>query len=445
MNLPDLENCEIAVIGMGYVGLPLAVQIALTETNFVNKKKLKRKVIGFDINQKRLKELLDNFDRTGEVTKENLIKSKNLIFTDQYEKLKRADVFIVTVPTPIDSINKPDLSFLESATISIGKALLSSKSKSKPVVIYESTVFPGATDEFCIPIIENISGRKLNEGFVCGYSPERINPGDKNHLLTDIVKVTSGSSVLASNWIEQFYSSFIKAGTYQAPSIKVAEAAKVIENTQRDLNIALINEIAIIFSKMGIDTLDVLEAANTKWNFLDFKPGLVGGHCIGVDPYYLTYKSQKLGYTPKVLLAGRTINDNMSNWLAQELLLEMSSRNVPICSSNVLIMGLTFKENCSDTRNTKITNIINLLEKYNASVCVLDPIVDQNDPTISNMKNIHKVLPNNIKFDSILVAVAHDQFKEWQIEEWLALKKDKRSFIFDLKGIVPSELGPIRI
>ena len=386
MILPNNETCCVAVIGMGYVGLPLAVSISLSSKSFLNSQKLNRKVVGFDINKQRLKELKQKFDRTGEISKEDLLKSKNLFFTHEPEDLTKADVFIVTVPTPIDTINNPDLNALKSACKVIGKAILNLKRQVKPIIIFESTVYPGATEEFCIPIIEEFSEKTLNDGFVCGYSPERINPGDKKHTLTNIIKVTSGSNTLALEWIDKFYGSIIKAGTFKASSIKVAEASKVIENTQRDINIALINELAVLFKKMNIDTLEVLEAASTKWNFISFKPGLVGGHCIGVDPYYLTFKARELGYNPKVVLAGRSTNDNMSYWLVQQLILEMSRRNVPICFSNVLIMGLSFKENCSDTRNTKIINIIDSLEKYNAKVFVLDPVVDKNDLGLSNIK-----------------------------------------------------------
>ena len=346
--LPDRHGCTVAVIGLGYVGLPLAVAFAMPGVCVRSGVPLKRRVIGFDINHLRLEELRQGIDCTKETSVEELQAAQNLEFTSDREQLANADVFVVTVPTPIDSAKRPDLTPLEKASATVGWALKARADKgagTMPLVIYESTVYPGATEEVCVPILERESGLRFNaaepgEGFCCGYSPERINPGDREHRLTTITKVTSGSTSEAADWVDAFYGSIIAAGTHQASSLKVAEAAKVIENTQRDLNIALVNELAIIFRQMGIDTLDVLEAAGTKWNFLPFRPGLVGGHCIGVDPYYLTHKAEQLGYHPQVVLAGRRINDGMGRWVVENLVLEMARRGMVIAGAKVLVLGL---------------------------------------------------------------------------------------------------------
>ena len=337
-DLPPVETCVIAVIGLGYVGLPLAVEFAKNKKCIRTSKNLNRKVIGFDINKNRLEELRRGLDRTNEICSDELFSLTALTFSDDPLSLAEADIFIITVPTPIDASKSPNLNPLHSASSTVGSALkLRSASKiTKPIIIYESTVYPGATEEFCVPILENTSGLVYNTHFYCGYSPERINPGDKQHRISTITKVTSGSTLHSAVWIDNLYGSIVKAGTHPAQSIKVAEAAKVIENTQRDLNIALINELAIIFHKLDINTLDVLEAAGSKWNFLPFRPGLVGGHCIGVDPYYLTHKSQQLGYFPEVVLAGRRINDGMSEWISHQLIFEFSKKGIVLKNSKIL-------------------------------------------------------------------------------------------------------------
>ena len=380
-NLPDINTCSISIIGLGYVGLPLALAFSNTNINYRNKEKINRKVIGFDINQNRINNLLRNIDETQETQSNELLNKKNIIFTNEVKFLSESDVFIVTVPTPVDKANNPDLTYLKNACKIIGLAI-KKQNKVKPnnknvkkVIIFESTVFPGATEEFCAPIIEHFSCLKLNNEFFLGYSPERINPGDKQHRLKDIIKITSGSTKESASWIDNLYSTIIKAGTHKCGSIKVAEAAKVIENTQRDLNIALINELSIIFNKLNIDTFDVLEAAETKWNFMPFKPGLVGGHCIGVDPYYLTFKAEQLDYYPQIILAGRRINDSMASWFADQLILNMSKNNIQIGCSNVLVMGLSFKENCPDIRNTKVVDMIKRFNEYNIKTFIYDPVV----------------------------------------------------------------------
>ena len=443
--LPIQSTCQVAVIGLGYVGLPLAINIGTPRKSFLNREFLNRKVIGYDINSKRIQELKENLDNTKEVSSNEIIKAKNLEFTDQIQQIIESDVFIVSVPTPIDKAKRPNLDALSLASTKIGECLINRKRSTIPVIVFESTVYPGATEEFCIPIIEKTSERKINLDFVCGYSPERINPCDNIHSLQKIVKVTSGSSNEASDWIDDFYKSFIEAGTFKVENIKTAEAAKVIENTQRDINIALVNELAVICNKIGIDTLNVLEAAETKWNFLPFKPGLVGGHCIGVDPYYLTYKSEQLGYTPQVVLSGRRINDKMGEWIAQEIIKEMSGRGLPLCKTKILILGLTYKENCSDMRNSKIIEMIKFFKSFNISVTIHDPVVDQNDPLIPKEEHIISSLLPEKKYDAVFLALAHKEFLLWDKSKWKSLLKDDSSLIFDLKGVVPIELNPKRI
>ncbi len=353
----DLQTTQVAVIGLGYVGLPLAVEFGK-----------KYPTIGFDINKARIQALKEGKDATLEVSTQELSESTKLRFTSNPDELCSCNVFVVTVPTPIDEYKCPDLRPLLGASETVGKVLTKGS-----VVIFESTVYPGATEEDCVPILEAESGLKVNEGFFVGYSPERINPGDKQHRVTQILKVTSGSTPEAARFIDSFYQSVIPAGTHLAPSIKVAEAAKVIENTQRDLNIALINELAMIFSKMGIDTSDVLAAAGTKWNFLPFKPGLVGGHCIGVDPYYLTHKAQSIGYHPEVILAGRRINDGMSEFVVSELVKEMLRKGIQVAGARILVLGVTFKENCPDIRNSRVPDIVEELKEFNTLIDVYDP------------------------------------------------------------------------
>jgi UDP-N-acetyl-D-galactosamine dehydrogenase len=446
MNFPRLETCTVAVIGLGYVGLPLAVEFAKCKPCVRTGEPLRRRVIGFDINQKRLSELRAGKDHTNETTAEELQAAVLLEFTADPTHLAQADVFVVTVPTPIDSAKRPDLSPLEKASAVVGSALQAralQKVATIPLVIYESTVYPGATEEVCVPILEKESGLRFNEEFCCGYSPERINPGDPDHDLTTITKVTSGSKPEAAAWIDALYTSIISAGTYQATSMKVAEAAKVIENTQRDLNIALINELAIIFRKMNIDTLDVLEAAGTKWNFLPFRPGLVGGHCIGVDPYYLTHKAEQLGYHSQVVLAGRRINDGMGRWLSEQVVLRLAQLRLPTVGMKALILGFTFKENCPDLRNTKVVDLVCGLESYGMDVEIVDPL---GDPEIAQKEyglTLHRDMNANTTYGLVVLAVAHSQFVEMPVKTWRNLL-GINGLIFDLKGIVPKSLDPMR-
>ena len=417
-----LYETKIAIIGLGYVGLPLAIE-------FGNK----FKVTGFDTNKTRIKNLEDGLDTTLEITKEEIKKSKYLKFTNKLEDIKDCKIFIVTVPTPIDRQKQPDMSFLKKATNSVGSLL-----KKGDIVIYESTVYPGATEEICVPILERKSGLIFNKDFYCGYSPERINPGDRKHNIKTIKKVTSGSTSEIAKTVDSLYKEIITAGTYMAPSIKVAEAAKVIENTQRDVNIALINELSIIFNKLDIDTESVLEAASTKWNFMPFKPGLVGGHCIGVDPYYLTHKALEIGYKPNMILAGRKINDNMASYVVDEVTKLMIKKNIDIDRANILVMGLTFKENCPDIRNTKIIDLVTKFKNLNCNVDVHDPWVSdgeaQSEYKIKIIKN-----PNKGKYDVVILAVAHDIFKNLKIDEVKSFGKDNH-IIYDVKHIYNSNI-----
>jgi len=444
---PELNSCTVAVIGLGYVGLPLAVEIAKPQDCLRTGAVLKRRVIGFDINQQRLCELQAGFDRTKETSSEELQDLQLLEFTSNQSDLAQADVFIITVPTPIDSAKRPDLTPLEKASVTVGRALQARAHKGAttlPLVIYESTVYPGATEEFCVPLLERESGMSFNEGFGCGYSPERINPGDTEHKLTTITKVTSGSTSDVADWIDAFYGSIIKAGTHKASSLKVAEAAKVIENTQRDVNIALVNELAIIFRQMNIDTLDVLEAAGSKWNFLPFRPGLVGGHCIGVDPYYLTHKAEQLGYYPQVVLSGRRINDGMSLWVVQQIVLEMAKRGMTIASSSVMVLGFTFKENCPDMRNTRVVDMLRALQRYGVKPLVVDPWVDPEESQRAYGITLHHKIPEGRRHDVVIAAVSHNQFQGLSAENWHALLAPT-GFLVDLKGIVPRELKALRL
>ena len=420
-------NKTIAIIGMGYVGLPLAIEFS---------KKLN--VIGFDISSERISSLLEGVDLTNEI-EPSMLNSSNLVLTDNEEMLSRADIYIVTVPTPIDKDNKPDLSPLLNATRTIAKKLNKGNT-----IIYESTVFPGCTEDICANEIEKISGYKLNSDFFLGYSPERINPGDKEHTIDKIVKVTSGSNKDTALFIDNLYKEIITAGTYMAPSIKVAEAAKVIENTQRDINIALVNELSIIFNLLEIDTEEVLKAASTKWNFLSFKPGLVGGHCIGVDPYYLTFKSQQLGHNPEVILSGRRINDDMGNYCAREVLKKFENKNFDLNNLSVLIMGFTFKENCPDIRNTKIVDIVNTFQKSGVRVDVYDPWVNiENAATYYDFNFVSK--PVEKKYDAIVIATAHSEFKKMSEQEINIFKKNNNSIIFDIKSIKNKEFSDLRL
>ena len=421
------KDLKLAIIGLGYVGLPLALEFA--------KKKL---VIGFDISKKRIKELNSGIDRNLEFDKQTLQSLKCLTFTNNEEDLKSANCYIITVPTPIDKFKKPDLKPLVNASEIVGKII-----KKRDIIIYESTVYPGCVEEICVPILEKCSQLKFNQDFFCGYSPERINPGDKEHTISNIKKITSGSTPEIANLIDELYNKIITAGTHKAPSIKVAEAAKVIENTQRDLNIALINELSILFTKMNIDTNAVLEAAGSKWNFLPFKPGLVGGHCIGVDPYYLTYKAKSIGYHPKIILAGRELNDNMGAHVASELVKEMEKRNIKINGAKILIMGLTFKENCADIRNSGIENVIKKLQEFNCNLDFHDPWANRDE-----IKEIFKTYPHSElsqnTYDGIVIAVAHEKFKKMGIKAISNLCK-KNHIIYDLKYLFSKNQTSLRL
>ncbi|MGC6429204.1 MAG: nucleotide sugar dehydrogenase [Flavobacteriales bacterium] len=410
---------KIAVIGLGYVGIPLAVEFGKIS-----------KTVGLDINSSRIQELKKGFDRTLEMNEKDLKSAVHLSFTESIEDIKDCNIYIITVPTPINNKNLPDLTPLIESSKSVGTVL-----KKDDIVIYESTVYPGVTEEECVPILEKVSGLKFNEDFFCGYSPERINPGDKERTLTKILKITSGSTNEVAEKVDQLYKQIIKAGTYKASSIKVAEAAKVIENTQRDVNIALVNELALIFDAMEIPSQEVLDAAGTKWNFLPFKPGLVGGHCIGVDPYYLTYKAQKLGYKPNLILSSRQINNGMSAYVAKKTIKFLVDKNKNIKDSDILVMGLTFKENCPDTRNTKVIDIIEELKDFGCNVDVYDPWVDK-DEHIKELENglIDNPFTSDKKYSAIIVAVAHNQFTSITNEEYQNITNGDLILI-DIKGI----------
>ncbi len=416
------DDIRIGVIGLGYVGLPLAVEFGkIHET------------MGFDINEGRIKELENGHDRTLEVDDHELKNVTNLHYTSKIEDLVNCNFYIVTVPTPIDKNKRPDLSPLIKASETVGKVLVEGD-----IVIYESTVYPGATEEECVPVLEKFSGLKFNTGFFCGYSPERINPGDKIHTVTKIKKVTSGSTPEVAKKVDDLYKSIITAGTHLAASIKVAEAAKVIENSQRDINIAFVNELAVIFNKMGIDTLEVLEAAGTKWNFLPFRPGLVGGHCIGVDPYYLTHKAQEIGYNPEIILAGRRLNDNMGAFVAGQIVKLMIKKGHRIAGSRILILGITFKENCPDIRNSRVIDIIRELEEFGVNIDTYDPWADAaevNDEYGINLISDEQLVTHKT-YDAVVLAVAHDRFKNFDIK---ALKK-MNTIVYDVKGMLPLEI-----
>ena len=423
----DFTNTRLAIIGLGYVGLPLAVEFGK-----------KMPVVGFDINPARVVELQAGQDRTLEVTSEELKEATHLSFSTRLADLAECHIFIVTVPTPIDEHKQPDLTPLIKASETIGKVL-----KRGDIVIYESTVYPGATEEDCVPVLEQHSGLRFNADFFAGYSPERINPGDKEHRVTTIKKVTSGSTPAVADLVDALYASIITAGTHKAPSIRVAEAAKVIENTQRDVNIALINELALIFNRMGIDTEAVLEAAGTKWNFLPFRPGLVGGHCIGVDPYYLTHKAQSMGFHPEIILAVRRLNDSMGAYVADQLLKAMMKRRIHVDGSRVLIMGLTFKENCPDLRNTRIVDVIAVLKEYNVNVDVHDPWANRQEAFEAfGLRLLDE--PQQNEYDGIILAVAHHQFKEMGVDAVRNLGKESH-VLYDLKYVLPAELSDMRL
>ena len=423
----QLSDLKIAIIGLGYVGLPLAVEFG---------KQLP--VVGFDIQQKRIQELQSGQDHTLEVSSEELKQATQLTYSANLDDLNGCNFFIVTVPTPIDEFKQPDLTPLIKASTSIGKVL-----KKGDVVVYESTVYPGATEEACIPVLEQVSGLKFNQDFFAGYSPVRINPGDKLHRVTNILKVTPGSTPDVADFVDAVYQLIVTAGTHKAPSIKVAEAAKVIENTQRDVNIALINELAVIFNKLGIDTEAVLQAAGTKWNFLTFRPGLVGGHCIGVDPYYLTHKAQSLGLHPEIILAARRLNDRMGEYVATQLIKEMVKQRIQVVGSKILVMGLSFKENCPDIRNTKIIDMVQALKEYELDLDIYDPWVDPKEVEHEYGLAPVNALKNN-EYDAIIIAVAHDQFKQMTAAEINALGKVKH-VLFDLKYILDINEANLRL
>ena len=425
--MQNLTNRKLAIIGLGYVGLPLAVEFGK-----------KRTVVGFDINAKRVAELQSGQDHTLEVEPAELRQAVQLSFTTDAQSLKLCDIFIVTVPTPIDAHKRPDLTPLIKASETIGKAL-----KKGDIVIYESTVYPGATEEECVPVLEKTSGLVFNQDFFAGYSPERINPGDKTHRVTTIKKVTSGSTPEVADLVDELYNEIVTVGTHKAPSIKVAEAAKVIENTQRDVNIALINELALIFNKLGIDTEAVLQAAGTKWNFLPFRPGLVGGHCIGVDPYYLTHKAQSIGYHPEIILAGRRLNDSMGAYVVTQLVKAMTQRRIQVQGARVLVMGLAFKENCPDLRNTRIIDIVDELSEYDVQADVYDPWVSGEEAQHEyGISPVTALVPAS--YDAIIIAVAHDQFKAMGVTALRALGKPEH-VLFDLKYVLPAEASDLRL
>lgn len=422
-----LQDIKLSIVGLGYVGLPLAVEFGR-----------KRTVVGFDINQRRIDELKAGNDFTLETTQEELAAAKHLSYTTNLDDLRTCNCYIVTVPTPIDEHKRPDLTPLIKASETVGKVL-----KKGDIVIYESTVYPGCTEEDCVPVLEKHSGLKFNQDFFCGYSPERINPGDKDHRVTTIKKVTSGSTLEIADIVDALYNEIITVGTHKADSIKVAEAAKVIENTQRDLNIALINELALIFNKMGIDTEAVLRAAGSKWNFLPFRPGLVGGHCIGVDPYYLTHKAQAIGYHPEIILAGRRLNDSMGAYVVAQLVKAMTKKRLQVEGAKVLVMGLTFKENCPDLRNTRVVDIVAELKDYNCDVDVYDPWV-----SIEAAQHEYGITPitqiNTGNYDAIILAVAHHQFKNMGSAAIRALGKPT-AVLYDLKYVLSAQESDLRL
>ena len=418
---------KIAIIGQGYVGLPLAIEFGKFFTT-----------IGFDINQERIKELRKTQDSTLEVEKEDFLRAVNLSFTHNLDEIKDCNIYIITVPTPVDELQRPDLSALIKASEIVGGVI-----NKDDIVIYESTVYPGCTEEECIPVLEEYSGLIFNSDFFVGYSPERVNPGDSERRLSDIIKVTSGSNAEVSDTIDNLYREIIKVGTYKAPSIRVAEAAKVVENIQRDVNIAIINELAIIFNHLEIDTEEVLKAASTKWNFLPFTPGLVGGHCIGIDPYYLKFKAQSIGYNPEIISAVRHLNDGMGYYVAEQLTQSMVKKNIKVEGSHILIMGLSFKENCPDLRNTRVTDVVKKLESCNANVSVFDPWVSKNEAKKElNIDLIDK--PKLNTYDAIMITVAHDIFKDMGIAGIEELGKKNR-VIYDLKYLLPSNKSDLRL
>lgn len=445
--LPDLDSCTVALIGLGYVGLPLAV--CISQKHLLNKEELqhKHKVIGFDIDHSRVLQLSANYDRTLEISNTILQETSNLSFTSNPADLISADVFIITVPTPVDKSKNPNLDALSSASITVGNIL---KQKAEdgcllsPIVIFESTVYPGATRDFCLPLIESASNLKCNTDFCIGYSPERLSPGNPAHSLQNIVKVTSASSTLSADWVNSFYSSIVTAGTFKASSIEVAEAAKVVENTQRDLNIALMNELSIIFKLMNVNFSEVLLAAGTKWNFHKFRPGLVGGHCIGVDPYYLTHISEKYGYSPTLINSARRVNEHMALNISHDIIKELTKRYINPCNSKVLVLGLSYKENCSDLRNTKVIDLVHHLCEFNVDITVIDPCVDIDSANRLVPCSVSEQLQDNEQYHAVIVCVAHSNFKNYTATEWSNLILEG-GFVYDLHNIVPDIIQPVRI
>lgn len=417
--MSNISDKPIVLIGLGYVGLPLAVEFGK-----------KYKTIGFDISKNRVDELSRFHDSTRETTEDQLKSATRLKLTCEADDIKDGNFYIITVPTPVDKHNRPDLTPVISATRTVGKYL-----KSGDIVIYESTVYPGCTEEECVPVLERESGLKFNKDFFCGYSPERINPGDKEHTVTKIKKVTSGSTPETADIVDELYRSIIVAGTFKASSIKVAEAAKVIENTQRDINIAFVNELSQIFRKIGIDTHEVLDAAGSKWNFLNFRPGLVGGHCIGVDPYYLTHKAQELGHNPEIILAGRRLNDNMGAHVAEQVVKGMIHKGHKVLSSRILVLGITFKENCPDIRNSKVVDVVNELKDFGCTVDVHDPLADAKDVYHEYGIELTSKLPD-AKYDAIVLAVGHSEFKKYDISSF----KNNSAYVFDVRGFLPKDI-----
>lgn len=426
--LPRLEDVRIGVMGLGYVGLPLAVYLARHYP-----------VVGFDINQTRIEELRGGHDRTREVTEEEIRLAKGLKYSASAEDLKSCNFYIVTVPTPVDEHLKPDLGALHKASEMVGKVI-----SSGGVVVYESTVYPGATEEVCVPIVERVSGLKFNRDFFAGYSPERINPGDPQRRLPNILKITSGSTPEAADLVDKVYGKVISAGTHRVSSIRVAEAAKVIENIQRDLNIGLVNELAQLFKKMGIETREVLDAAGTKWNFHGYRPGLVGGHCIGVDPYYLTHKAQAVGFHPEIILAARRVNDGMAAYIAHDILTTMVRRKLPVSEAKLLMMGFTFKENCPDTRNTKVADLVRELQSFVAEVVVFDPLASPQEAAHEYDLVVHNTLPKG-PFDGAVLAVRHDEIVALGRERIRGLVRPKTGFIYDIKNVLPPSASDARI
>jgi len=428
MKFKSIDEAKVAIVGLGYVGLPLAVEFGRHLDT-----------VGFDIDPKRIADLRTGKDFTLETDAQELAAARHLVFTTDLEDLRGRDVYIVTVPTPIDAAKRPDISALRSASRTVGQVLGKGS-----IVVYESTVYPGCTEEDCAPILEQVSGLKLNQDFFVGYSPERINPGDKEHRLTTIRKITAGSTPAAAAFVDALYGRIITAGTYPASSIRVAEAAKVIENTQRDVNIALINELALIFNRMGLDTLEVLQAAGTKWNFLPFRPGLVGGHCIGVDPYYLTHKSQEMGYHPEMILAGRRINDNMGLYVATEVIRLMVKRGMSLPKSKILVLGVTFKENCPDVRNTRVVDVVQELKSYGATVDIYDPWADAHVVKHEYGLDILTEAPSAGQYDGIVLAVAHNQFRDMAPEAIHAWGRPDH-VLYDIKSLLPADQVDARL